>query len=182
MLQSRKNVENLNKRSRTRFIGTGTTAMIIGIACFTSWHLFRPTNKVQIERHVEGAGGNQTARIPSITLMLAKGEDLELSGKQKTELEEMLKLEQIELKPLEADINSAMNEFNKQASSRNNQSLIQIQSEAKPISALSFKKRCLEQDYAARAMGVLEPSQRAKALAFARIAKVSKKISEAGKQ
>jgi Spy/CpxP family protein refolding chaperone len=147
--------------------------MLIGIACFVTWQVFLPS-KVQIERQVESSGTRPIARNPSITDILSWNEQLELTTTQETELHEMSRREQTELKPLLGEINTAMTEFDKQTKRLKTQSLIEIQSAARPVSELSFNKRQLEQSYAARAISLLTPSQRAKALELQRLSRVQK--------
>lgn len=154
-------------------VGPGTVAMLIGIACFTTWQVFQPS-KVQIERHVESSGTSSIGRNPSITDILSWSEQLELTAKEKTELDEMGRREQAELKPLLGEINTAMAEFDKQTKRLSSPSLIEIQSAARPVSELSFNKRQLEQSYAAQAISLLTPSQRAKALELQRLSRVQK--------
>lgn len=151
-------------KRRPRLLGRGTIFLIVGILLIGGWRKLHPP-KVMIERQVETSEEIGFKRKPAVSDLLYWSQDLNLRATQEDSLRNLLKKEQVKLKPVEEKIGQVTQEFNQFAAKHAAEpgGLKELQSAAQPISELSLKKRQTEQSFAERGFGILDVTQKEKA-------------------
>lgn len=148
---------------RRHVFGRSTVFLVLSLLVAGAWQLLQ-SSRVTVERQIETSTDIGFKRKPGLSALLSWSEDLNLSAAQKEELKKLIKQEQAELKPVEAEISKLSESFNQFAGRHAGgpASLAQLQAAARPISEGSRLMRQIEQRFAERGLAILDATQKQK--------------------
>jgi hypothetical protein len=153
---SKEKIQEASKR-RATFVGPSTAAIIVGLIALSGLRDLMP-RQATLERHVSSRRQTVLLRKTSVSHLLCWASKLRLSPEQTKLLQVLSAKQQQTLAPVEADLNAATQNFEK-LRARNSISLVEIQTAAEPLSALSTKKRMILQDFAQQGNSLLRKDQ-----------------------
>lgn len=163
------NLHGEGKKNRLRFLfGPGTIFMLLVLGIVVSKQVMTPRH-VSIERKVIGSGKKLESQKPTVTDLLQWCNELKFKPEQIQELKNVEQTELTALRPVEQDIEDVQREFDKLVVERQGQgvAMSEIQRLSEPASRLGFIKRKMIEAASDRALTVLEPEQRSRAMEMA---------------
>lgn len=149
----------LTKDRKKRLASSGTAAMLICLVLIAGYQISRP-QKMQIERQVQTSGEGLTKRLPTVSMLLARKDQLGLSKEQVRELRELETNENEELKPIEAQLSTITSRLKgTDNSSTTHVDLAQLHALADALNEPSRQKREVVTHFSQQAWQILAKTQ-----------------------
>jgi hypothetical protein len=151
---------NMHRTIKLFRFGPGTAITLIGLIAVLIWQVFLP-QKVKVERQIVSEPSIANSAAPSVSNLLTWKEELAITKEQLIGLQRLQADEKNKLAPLEKEIDHFYGEFNSLVEKHKDHpvSLNAIKEASRIVSALSFKKRQIINEYSEAGLAILSPEQ-----------------------
>lgn len=151
---------NMHRTVKLFRFGPGTITMIVGLIAVLIWQVFLP-QKVKVERQIVTEPSIASSAAPSVSALITWKAELAITKEQLIRLQRIQADEKKKLAPLEKEIDHFYGEFNSLVEQNKDHplSLNAIKEASRIVSALSFKKRQIINDYSEAGLAILTPEQ-----------------------